>query len=99
MAGLDPAPGNDFSASPICRATWPAAPATPLGARAMYLGGTIYRIHGTNAPETIGTHVSSGCLRLTNEDVTDLYSRVNVGTKVIVKPMTDRRADLGTMVR
>jgi len=64
----------------------------PLGARAMYLGGTIYRIHGTNAPHTIGTHVSSGCLRLTNEDVTDLYSRVNVGTKVIVLPM-DRRAD------
>lgn len=74
-------------------------PGNPLGARAMYLGGTIYRIHGTNAPETIGTHVSSGCLRLTNEDVTDLYSRVNVGTKVIVKPMTDRRADLGSIVR
>ena len=74
-------------------------PGNPLGARAMYLGGTIYRIHGTNAPETIGTHVSSGCLRLTNEDVTDLYSRVNVGTKVIVKPMTDRRADLGSAIR
>jgi lipoprotein-anchoring transpeptidase ErfK/SrfK len=74
-------------------------PGNPLGARAMYLGGTIYRIHGTNAPETIGTHVSSGCLRLTNEDVTDLYSRVNVGTKVIVKPMTDRRADLGATIR
>ena len=70
-------------------------PGNPLGARAMYLGGTIYRIHGTNAPETIGTHVSSGCLRLTNEDVIDLYSRVNVGTKVIVLPM-DRRADLGS---
>ncbi|MDP1584777.1 MAG: L,D-transpeptidase [Bradyrhizobium sp.] len=67
-------------------------PGNPLGARALYLGGTIYRIHGTNAPHTIGTHVSSGCLRLTNEDVTDLYSRVNVGTKVIVLPM-DRRAD------
>jgi lipoprotein-anchoring transpeptidase ErfK/SrfK len=67
-------------------------PGNPLGARAMYLGGTIYRIHGTNAPHTIGTHVSSGCLRLTNEDVTDLYARVNVGTKVIVLPM-DRRAD------
>ena len=67
-------------------------PGNPLGARAMYLGGTIYRIHGTNAPETIGTRVSSGCLRLTNEDVSDLYSRVNVGTKVIVLPM-DRRAD------
>ncbi|MBN8988610.1 MAG: L,D-transpeptidase [Rhizobiales bacterium] len=74
-------------------------PGNPLGARAMYLGGTIYRIHGTNAPETIGTHVSSGCLRLTNEDVTDLYSRVSVGTKVIVLPMRDRRADLGSSVR
>ncbi len=67
-------------------------PGNPLGARAMYLGGTVYRIHGTNAPETIGTHVSSGCIRLTNADVSDLYSRVNVGTKVIVLPM-DRRAD------
>lgn len=74
-------------------------PGNPLGARAMYLGGTIYRIHGTNAPETIGTRVSSGCLRLTNEDVIDLYSRVNVGTKVIVLPMTDRRADLGRTIR
>jgi lipoprotein-anchoring transpeptidase ErfK/SrfK len=68
-------------------------PGNPLGARAMYLGGTVYRIHGTNAPGTIGTHVSSGCIRLTNDDVTDLYSRVNVGTKVIVLPM-DRRADM-----
>jgi lipoprotein-anchoring transpeptidase ErfK/SrfK len=67
-------------------------PGNPLGARAMYLGGTIYRIHGTNAPQTIGTRVSSGCIRLTNEDVADLYSRVNVGTKVVVLPM-DRRAD------
>ena len=67
-------------------------PGNPLGARAMYLGGTVYRIHGTNAPSTIGTHVSSGCIRLTNQDVTDLYSRVGVGTKVIVLPM-DRRAD------
>ena len=67
-------------------------PGNPLGARAMYLGGTVYRIHGTNAPETIGTHVSSGCIRLTNQDVSDLYSRVNIGTKVIVLPM-DRRAD------
>ncbi len=67
-------------------------PGNPLGARAMYLGGTVYRIHGTNAPATIGTHVSSGCIRLTNEDVADLYARVNVGTKVIVLPM-DRRAD------
>jgi lipoprotein-anchoring transpeptidase ErfK/SrfK len=67
-------------------------PGNPLGARAMYLGGTVYRIHGTNAPQTIGTHVSSGCIRLTNQDVSDLYSRVNVGTKVIVLPM-ERRAD------
>jgi lipoprotein-anchoring transpeptidase ErfK/SrfK len=67
-------------------------PGNPLGARAMYLGGTVYRIHGTNAPETIGTHVSSGCIRLTNEDVSDLYSRVNVGTRVIVMPM-DRHAE------
>jgi lipoprotein-anchoring transpeptidase ErfK/SrfK len=74
-------------------------PGNPLGARAMYLGGTVYRIHGTNAPETIGTHVSSGCLRLTNEDVSDLYSRVNIGTKVIVLPMAERRADLGSAIR
>ena len=67
-------------------------PGNPLGARAMYLGDTVYRIHGTNAPETIGTHVSSGCIRLTNQDVSDLYSRVNVGTRVIVLPM-ERRAD------
>jgi lipoprotein-anchoring transpeptidase ErfK/SrfK len=74
-------------------------PGNPLGARAMYLGGTVYRIHGTNAPETIGTHVSSGCIRLTNGDVSDLYSRVNVGTKVVVLPMTERRADLSSAVR
>ncbi|WP_407155987.1 L,D-transpeptidase [Bradyrhizobium sp. STM 3557] len=73
-------------------------PGNPLGARAMYLGGTVYRIHGTNAPETIGTHVSSGCIRLTNADVIDLYSRVSVGAKVIVLPM-ERRADLGKAVR
>ena len=63
-------------------------PGNPLGARAMYLGGTVYRIHGTNDPATIGKRVSSGCLRMLNEDVTDLYSRVGVGTKVIVLPMT-----------
>jgi len=58
----------------------------PLGARAMYLGNTLYRIHGTNQPSTIGTFVSSGCIRLANQDVEDLYSRVTVGTKVIVLP-------------
>src|SRR5271169_1849588 len=63
-------------------------PGNPLGARAMYLGGTEYRIHGTNDPTTIGKHVSSGCIRLTNEDVEDLYSRVQVGAKVIILPQT-----------
>jgi lipoprotein-anchoring transpeptidase ErfK/SrfK len=58
----------------------------PLGARALYLGKTIYRIHGTNQPSTIGTFVSSGCIRLTNEDVMDLYSRIRVGTRVVVLP-------------
>jgi lipoprotein-anchoring transpeptidase ErfK/SrfK len=57
----------------------------PLGARAMYLGGTLYRIHGSNEPDTIGTAVSSGCIRMTNDDVTDLYSRVKVGTRVVVQ--------------
>jgi lipoprotein-anchoring transpeptidase ErfK/SrfK len=56
----------------------------PLGARAMYLGGTLYRIHGSNEPDTIGQAVSSGCIRMTNEDVVDLYNRVRVGTKVVV---------------
>jgi lipoprotein-anchoring transpeptidase ErfK/SrfK len=60
-------------------------PGNPLGARAMYLGNTVYRIHGTNAPETIGQAVSFGCFRLVNDDVIDLYNRVNVGTKVIVR--------------
>ena len=63
-------------------------PGNPLGARAMYLGGSEYRIHGTNDPTTIGKHVSSGCIRLTNEDVEDLYSRVQVGAKVIVLPQS-----------
>jgi lipoprotein-anchoring transpeptidase ErfK/SrfK len=60
-------------------------PGNPLGARAMYLGETVYRIHGTNQPETIGSAVSSGCFRLVNPDVIDLYNRVPVGTKVIVR--------------
>jgi lipoprotein-anchoring transpeptidase ErfK/SrfK len=63
-------------------------PGNPLGARAMYLGSSEYRIHGTNDPTTIGKFVSSGCIRLTNEDVSDLFSRVNVGTKVVVLPKT-----------
>ncbi len=58
----------------------------PLGARALYLGKTLYRIHGTNQPSTIGKYVSSGCIRLTNDDIADLYSRVQVGTRVVVLP-------------
>jgi lipoprotein-anchoring transpeptidase ErfK/SrfK len=60
-------------------------PGNPLGARALYLGATVYRIHGTNRPDTIGTAVSSGCFRLVNADVADLYERIPVGTKVIVR--------------
>src|SRR5271166_968655 len=60
-------------------------PGNPMGARALYLGQTIYRIHGTNQPQTIGHAVSSGCFRLVNEDVADLYDHVPVGTKVIIK--------------
>lgn len=56
----------------------------PLGARAMYLGGSLYRIHGSNEPETIGQAVSSGCIRMTNDDVVDLYERVRVGARVVV---------------
>jgi lipoprotein-anchoring transpeptidase ErfK/SrfK len=63
-------------------------PGNPLGARALYIGGTEYRIHGTNDPSSIGKFVSSGCIRLTNADVKDLYERVKVGAKVIVLPMT-----------
>jgi lipoprotein-anchoring transpeptidase ErfK/SrfK len=60
-------------------------PGNPMGARALYLGATIYRIHGTNQPQTIGSAVSSGCFRLVNNDVADLYGRVPVGTKVVVR--------------
>jgi lipoprotein-anchoring transpeptidase ErfK/SrfK len=60
-------------------------PRNPLGARAMYLGNTVFRIHGTLYPDTIGRAVSSGCIRLTNDDVSDLYEKVKIGTKVIVR--------------
>ena len=62
----------------------PGGPNIPLGARALYLGSTLYRIHGSNEPWTIGTNVSSGCIRMRNADVVDLYERVKVGTKVVV---------------
>jgi lipoprotein-anchoring transpeptidase ErfK/SrfK len=68
-------------------------PGNPLGARAMYLGSSVYRIHGTNDPSTIGKFVSSGCIRLTNEDVADLFSRVDVGTRVVVLPKNSPRLE------
>jgi lipoprotein-anchoring transpeptidase ErfK/SrfK len=86
-------PADMLARQPYLPRFMAGGPGNPLGARAMYLGGTIYRIHGTNNPSTIGGRVSSGCIRMTNEDVADLYSRVTVGTRVIVKPM-DRRAEV-----
>jgi len=71
----------------------------PLGARALYLGNTLYRIHGTNQPSTIGTFVSSGCIRLTNEDIEDLYSRVGVGTRVVVLPGANTAASQVPLTR
>jgi lipoprotein-anchoring transpeptidase ErfK/SrfK len=69
-------------------------PGNPLGARALYLGNTEYRIHGTNDPSTIGKHVSSGCIRLQNADIIDLYNRVGVGTRVVVLANEQRRVSL-----
>jgi lipoprotein-anchoring transpeptidase ErfK/SrfK len=69
-------------------------PDNPLGARALYIGNTLYRIHGSNEPWTIGHNVSSGCIRMRNQDVIDLYNRVNLGTKVVVLP-ADPSAQIG----
>jgi lipoprotein-anchoring transpeptidase ErfK/SrfK len=74
-------------------------PGNPLGARAMYIGGTLYRIHGTNQPSSIGQKVSSGCIRLINEDVVDLFSRAHIGTKVVVLPDGPRRAPTDAYAR
>ncbi|WP_342724225.1 L,D-transpeptidase [Bradyrhizobium sp. B097] len=79
-------PAEMISRQPYLPRFMAGGPGNPLGARAMYLGETEYRIHGTNKPDTIGKRVSSGCIRLTNEDVVDLYDRVKVGAKVIVLP-------------
>jgi lipoprotein-anchoring transpeptidase ErfK/SrfK len=73
-------------------------PGNPLGARAMYLGSSVYRIHGTNDPSTIGKFVSSGCIRLTNEDVSDLFSRVDVGTRVVVLPKNGPHMETRTTI-
>ncbi|MDA9505313.1 hypothetical protein XI09_11605 [Bradyrhizobium sp. CCBAU 11386] len=84
-------PAEMVSRQPYLPRFMAGGPGNPLGARAMYLGETEYRIHGTNNPDTIGKRVSSGCIRLTNEDVVDLYERVKVGAKVIVLPATAAR--------
>src|ERR1700722_10861461 len=81
-------PADMLSRNPYLPRFMAGGPGNPLGARAMYLGETEYRIHGTNKPDTIGKRVSSGCIRLTNEDVADLYERVKIGAKVIVLPAT-----------
>ena len=77
-------PPEMISRQPYLPRFMAGGPGNPLGARALYLGATIYRIHGTNQPQTIGQSVSSGCFRLVNSDVIDLYDRIPVGTKVIV---------------
>ena len=81
-------PSDMLSRQPYLPRFMAGGPGNPLGARAMYLGESEYRIHGTNKPDTIGKRVSSGCIRLTNEDVADLYERVKIGAKVIVLPAT-----------
>ena len=78
-------PPEMFARQPYLPRFMAGGPGNPLGARAMYLGTTVYRIHGTNQPWTIGTAISSGCFRLVNADVSDLYGRVPVGTKVVVR--------------
>ena len=78
-------PSEMISRQPYLPRWMAGGPGNPMGARAMYLGTTVYRIHGTNAPETIGHAVSSGCFRLVNDEIEDLYSRVQVGAKVIVR--------------
>ena len=85
MAGLASAGGDDRAATYLPR-FMAGGESNPLGARALYLGKTIYRIHGTNQPSTIGKFVSSGCIRMLNDDAEDLYSRVKAGTRVVVSP-------------
>jgi lipoprotein-anchoring transpeptidase ErfK/SrfK len=87
-------PSEMISRQPYLPRFVAGGPGNPLGARALYLSGTLYRIHGTNQPSSIGHHVSSGCIRMTNADVVDLYDRVQLGTKVVVLP--DRRRSAPT---
>ncbi len=79
-------PSDMIARQPYLPRFMAGGPGNPLGARAMYLGSSVYRIHGTNDPSTIGKFVSSGCIRLTNSDVEDLFSRASVGTRVVVLP-------------
>jgi lipoprotein-anchoring transpeptidase ErfK/SrfK len=79
-------PAEMIARQPYLPRMMAGGPGNPLGARALYLSGTMYRIHGTNAPETIGRHVSSGCIRMLNADAIDLYDRAPLGTKVVVLP-------------
>jgi lipoprotein-anchoring transpeptidase ErfK/SrfK len=79
-------PGEMLRRRPDLPRYMPGGPDNPLGARALYLGSSLYRIHGSNEPETIGQAVSSGCIRMVNDDVIDLYERVKVGARVIVTP-------------
>ena len=85
-------PPEMIARSPYLPRFMAGGPGNPLGARAMYLSGSFYRIHGTNAPSTIGSRASSGCIRMVNDDVIDLYERVKVGTKVVVLPAAERHA-------
>jgi lipoprotein-anchoring transpeptidase ErfK/SrfK len=84
-------PAEMIARQPYLPRMMAGGPGNPLGARAMYLGNSLYRIHGTNDPSTIGKRVSSGCIRLTNENVIDLFNRVSVGAKVVVLPMNGHR--------
>ena len=81
-------PSDMLARQPYLPRFMAGGPGNPLGARAMYLSGSVYRIHGTNKPSSIGQHVSSGCIRMLNEDVIDLYGRTHVGTKVVVLPIS-----------
>ena len=85
-------PGEMIERQPYLPRFMAGGEGNPLGARALYLGKTLYRIHGTNQPSTIGTFVSSGCIRLVNQDIEDLYSRVQVGARVVVLPSGKRPA-------
>src|SRR5205085_10521945 len=94
-----PPPPERIAGSPYLPRFTAGGEGNPLGARAMYLSGTMYRIHGTSAPWTIGSKASSGCIRMVNEDVIDLYDRVKVGTKVVVLPTAEQRAATGMGTR